>query len=94
MNINLIKVINNYKNYNYLYKNLKELVLYKSNFTILSSLLKIIITIFNFNISLEDKAISRTKNNKIKIIKKNLILKSRIFKDNSKYFKYILEVAY
>ncbi|TDZ46065.1 hypothetical protein C8034_v006560 [Colletotrichum sidae] len=93
MNINLIKVINNYKNYNYLYKSLKGLVLYKSNFTIFSSFFKIVIAIFNFNILLEDKAISRTKK-KIKVIKKNLVFKSRVFKDNSKYFKYILEVAY
>ncbi|TDZ27486.1 hypothetical protein C8034_v010549 [Colletotrichum sidae] len=94
MNINFIKIINNYKNYNYFYKSLKRLVLYKSNFIILPSLFKITIVIFSFNILLEDKAISRTKKNKIKIIKKNLASKSRIFKDNSKYFKYILEVAY
>ncbi|TDZ28614.1 hypothetical protein C8034_v008716 [Colletotrichum sidae] len=93
MNINFIKVINNYKNYNYFYKSLKGLVLYKSNFTILSSPLKIIATIFNFNILLEDKAISRTKKNKIEVIKKNPVFQSRMFKDNSKYFKYILEVA-
>ncbi|TEA03255.1 hypothetical protein C8034_v001915 [Colletotrichum sidae] len=94
MNINLIKVINNYKNYNYFYKGLKELALYKSDFTILSSLLKIAIAIFSFNILLEDKAISRIKKNKIKVIKKNLVSKYRILKNNSKYFKYILEVAY
>ncbi|TDZ74743.1 hypothetical protein C8034_v004819 [Colletotrichum sidae] len=94
ININLIRVINNYKNYNYFYKNLKRLTIYKSNFTILSSSFKVIIIIFNLNILLEDKAISRTKKNKIKIIKKNLIPKSKVFKDNSKYFKYILEVVY
>ncbi|TEA09892.1 hypothetical protein C8034_v011488 [Colletotrichum sidae] len=88
-----MKIINNYKNYNYSYKSLKELVLYKSNFTTFSSPLKIVIIIFNINILLEDKTISRIKKNKIKVIKKNLALKSRIFKDNSKYFKYILEVA-
>ncbi|TEA10813.1 hypothetical protein C8034_v008535 [Colletotrichum sidae] len=49
MNINLIKVVNNYKNYNYFYKSLKGLVLYKSNFTTLFSFFKIAITIFNFN---------------------------------------------
>ncbi|TDZ28076.1 hypothetical protein C8035_v002407 [Colletotrichum spinosum] len=93
MNIDFIKIINNYKNYNYFYKSLKELVLYKGNFTTLSSSFKIIIAIFSFNILLEDKAISRIKKNKIKVIKKNLVPKSRIFKNNSKYFKYILEVA-
>ncbi|TDZ54708.1 hypothetical protein C8034_v005924 [Colletotrichum sidae] len=61
MNINLIKVVNNYKNYNYFYKSLKGLVLYKSNFTILPSSFKIVIIIFNFNILFEDKAISRAK---------------------------------
>ncbi|TEA09865.1 hypothetical protein C8034_v011699 [Colletotrichum sidae] len=61
MNINFIKVINNYKNYNYFYKSLKELVLYKSNFTTLSNPFTITIIIFSFNILLEDKAISRTK---------------------------------
>ncbi|TDZ86941.1 hypothetical protein C8034_v003769 [Colletotrichum sidae] len=61
MNINLIKVINNYKNYNYFYKSLKKLVLYKSDFMILSSLFKVAIIIFSFNILLEDEAISRTK---------------------------------
>ncbi|TDZ29208.1 hypothetical protein C8035_v006633 [Colletotrichum spinosum] len=60
ININLIKVIHNYKNYIYFYKSLKRLVLYKSNFTILSNHLKIAINIFNFNILLEDKTISRT----------------------------------
>ncbi|TEA10040.1 hypothetical protein C8034_v010966 [Colletotrichum sidae] len=92
ININFIKIINNYTNYNYFYKNLKKLVLYKSNFIILSSPFKIAIVIFNFNILLEDKAISRIKK-KIKVIKKNLALKSRVFKDNSKHFKCILEVV-
>ncbi|TDZ73296.1 hypothetical protein C8034_v004974 [Colletotrichum sidae] len=91
ININLIKIVNNY---NYFYKNLKRLVLYKNNFIILSSFFKVVITIFSFNILLEEKAISRAKKNKIKIIKKNLVFKSRMFKDNSEYFKYILEVAY
>ncbi|TEA01999.1 hypothetical protein C8034_v002346 [Colletotrichum sidae] len=66
MNINLIKVINNYKNYNYFYKSLKGLVLYKSNFTTFSSPLKIAIAIFNFNILLEDEVISRAKKTKLK----------------------------
>ncbi|TDZ27745.1 hypothetical protein C8035_v003980 [Colletotrichum spinosum] len=48
---------------------------------------------FRFNILLKDEAISRTKQNNIKVIKKNLAFKSKVFKDNSKYFKYILEVA-
>ncbi|TEA03276.1 hypothetical protein C8034_v001670 [Colletotrichum sidae] len=94
MNINLIKVINNYKNYNYFYKSLKELTLYKGDFTTLSNPFKIAIVIFSFNILLEDKIIGRVKKNKIKVIKKNLAPKSRVFKNNSKYFKYILEVAY
>ncbi|TDZ27566.1 hypothetical protein C8035_v005596 [Colletotrichum spinosum] len=89
-----MKVVNNYKNYNYLYETLKELVLYKGNFTTLPSYLKVTIAIFSFNILLEDKTISRTKENRIKIIKKNLIPKSRVFKDNPKYFKYISAVAY
>ncbi|TDZ38865.1 hypothetical protein C8034_v006973 [Colletotrichum sidae] len=59
-------MINNYKNYNYFYKNLKGLVLYKSNFTTLSNPLKITIVIFNFNILLEDKAISRARKIKFK----------------------------
>ncbi|TDZ27594.1 hypothetical protein C8035_v005183 [Colletotrichum spinosum] len=94
ININFIKVINNYKNYNYFYKNLKELILHRGNFTILSSFLKVIIVIFSLNILLEDKAISRTKKDKIKVIRKNLMPKNRVFTNNSKYFKYILEVAY
>ncbi|TDZ27276.1 hypothetical protein C8034_v011115, partial [Colletotrichum sidae] len=48
ININLIKVINNYKNYNYSYKSLKKLALYKSNFTILSNSFRIVIIIFSF----------------------------------------------
>ncbi|TDZ28681.1 hypothetical protein C8035_v010013 [Colletotrichum spinosum] len=56
-----MKFIDNYKNYNYFYKDLKKLVLYKSDFIILSNLFRIIIIIFNFNILLEDKAISKTK---------------------------------
>ncbi|TDZ29544.1 hypothetical protein C8034_v008069 [Colletotrichum sidae] len=94
MNINLIKIINNYKNYNYFYKSLKKLVLYKGNFTILPSLLKVVIVIFSLNRLLEDKAVSKPKKFKIKVIKNNLIPKSKVFKDKSKYFKYILEVAY
>ncbi|TDZ29554.1 hypothetical protein C8035_v005015 [Colletotrichum spinosum] len=93
ININLIKVVNNYRNYNYFYKSLKRLVLYKSDFTTLASFYKIIIIIFSFNVLLEDEAISRTKK-KTKVIKKNLVPKTRIFKDNSKYFKFMLEVAY
>ncbi|TEA03232.1 hypothetical protein C8034_v002250 [Colletotrichum sidae] len=52
-NINFIKVINNYKNYNYFYKSLEELTLHKGNFTTLSSPLKITIAIFSLNILLE-----------------------------------------
>ncbi|TDZ86555.1 hypothetical protein C8034_v003828 [Colletotrichum sidae] len=73
MNINLIKIINNHKNYNYFYKGLKELALYKDNFTTFSNPLKIVITTFSLNILLEDKAVSRAKKNKIKIIKKKII---------------------
>ncbi|TDZ73295.1 hypothetical protein C8034_v005026 [Colletotrichum sidae] len=94
MNINLIKTIDNYKNYSYFYKNLNKLVIYKGNFTILSSFLKVIITKFSFEILLVDKVISITKKYKIERIKKNLILKGRVFSNNSKYFEYILEVAY
>ncbi|TEA10857.1 hypothetical protein C8034_v008362 [Colletotrichum sidae] len=50
ININLLKVINNYKNYTYFCNNLKGLTLYKSNFTIISSSFKIAIIIFSFNI--------------------------------------------
>ncbi|TDZ31304.1 hypothetical protein C8034_v007708 [Colletotrichum sidae] len=84
MNINLIKTINNYKDYNYFYKNLNKLVLYKNNFTTLSSSFKITITKFNLKILLVDKAISIAKKNKIKRIKKNLVSKSRIFSNNPK----------
>ncbi|TEA10575.1 hypothetical protein C8034_v009357 [Colletotrichum sidae] len=94
MNINLIKTINNYKDYSYFYKGLNKLVLYKSNFTTLSSFLKIIIVKFNFKVLLINKVISITKKYKIERIKKNLILKSRIFSNNFEYFKYILEVVY
>ncbi|TEA11941.1 hypothetical protein C8034_v007148 [Colletotrichum sidae] len=66
INIDFIKVVNNYKNYNYFYKGLKGLVLYKSDFTISSSFLKIVIIIFDFNILLEDKVISRVKKIKLK----------------------------
>ncbi|TDZ91750.1 hypothetical protein C8034_v003410 [Colletotrichum sidae] len=82
ININLIKVINNYKNYNYFYKGLKGLALYKDDFIILSSPLKVIIATFSLNILLEDKVVSRVKKNKIKVIKKNLASKSRMFKNN------------
>ncbi|TDZ29003.1 hypothetical protein C8035_v007199 [Colletotrichum spinosum] len=92
--MNFIKAINNYENYNYIYKSLNTLVLYKSNFTILLRPFKIVIIIFSLNILLEKKAISRTKENKIIIIKKSLTLKNKMFKDNSKYFKYFLKVAY
>ncbi|TDZ28680.1 hypothetical protein C8035_v010145 [Colletotrichum spinosum] len=94
ININLIKVINNYNNYNYLYKSLKGLVSYKGNFTTLFSFLKVIIVIFGLNILLSNKAISGIKKKRIKVMKKNLIPKRKIFKENSKYFKYILEVTY
>ncbi|TEA10020.1 hypothetical protein C8034_v011049 [Colletotrichum sidae] len=87
-----MKVINNYKSYNYFYKSLKDLVLYKSDFTTLPSFFKVVIVIFSLNILLEDEGISRAKTHKIKVIKKNLMLKSRVFKNNSKYFKYILAV--
>ncbi|TDZ28708.1 hypothetical protein C8035_v009435 [Colletotrichum spinosum] len=93
MNVNLIKIINSYKNYKYFYKSLKGLVLNKGDFTTLPSSLKVVIIIFNLKILLEDKAISRVKR-EITIIKKNLVLKSRVFKINSEHFKYILEVTY
>ncbi|TEA10112.1 hypothetical protein C8034_v010606 [Colletotrichum sidae] len=94
MNIDFIKAINNYKNYSYLYKALNKLVLYKSNFTIFSSFLKIAIVKFNFKILLVDRTMSIIKKYKIKEIKKNLASKDRIFSNNSKYSKYILEVIY
>ncbi|TEA05988.1 hypothetical protein C8034_v001467 [Colletotrichum sidae] len=87
ININLIKTINNYKDYSYFYKSLNKLILYKSNFIILSNLLKKTIVKFNFKILLIDKVISIAKKYKIERIKKNLILKSRVFSNNSKYFK-------
>ncbi|TDZ28721.1 hypothetical protein C8035_v009080 [Colletotrichum spinosum] len=89
-----MKTINDYKDYSYFYKNLNKLVLYKSNFTIFSRLLKVTIAKFNLKILLVDKAINITKKHKIKRMKRNLIFKSRIFNNNSTYFKYILEVAY
>ncbi|TDZ27484.1 hypothetical protein C8035_v006513 [Colletotrichum spinosum] len=55
ININLIKTINNYKDYKYFYKTLNKLVLYKSNFTTLSSLLKIAIVKSNLKILLVGK---------------------------------------
>ncbi|TEA09966.1 hypothetical protein C8034_v011247 [Colletotrichum sidae] len=66
ININLIKAINNYKNYSYFYKNQNKLILYKGNFTTLPSLLKKVITKFNFKILLVDKTISITKNIRLK----------------------------
>ncbi|TEA10777.1 hypothetical protein C8034_v008793 [Colletotrichum sidae] len=92
IDINLIKVVDNYKNYNYFYKNPKRLVLYKGNFITFFSLLKTALAIFSLNILLEDKATSRTKR-KLLVVKKNLMSKSKVFKDNAKYLKYILEVA-
>ncbi|TDZ29237.1 hypothetical protein C8035_v006505 [Colletotrichum spinosum] len=59
MNIDLIKAVNNYKNYNNCYKGLKGLALYKSDFTTPLSLFKVTIAIFSFNMLLEEKAISR-----------------------------------
>ncbi|TDZ27604.1 hypothetical protein CTRI78_v012234 [Colletotrichum trifolii] len=76
-NIDFIKIINNYKNYNYLYKGLKRPGLCERKFTTFSSLLNIAIVIFSLNILLETKAISRTFKI-IKQIKKNLVFKSRI----------------
>ncbi|TDZ78944.1 hypothetical protein C8034_v004146 [Colletotrichum sidae] len=76
----------NYKNYNYFYKSLKGLILYKNSYTTFSSFLKIIITISSVYILLRDKTISRTKKNNIKVIKKNLAPKSKVFKDNFEYF--------
>ncbi|TEA01992.1 hypothetical protein C8034_v002403 [Colletotrichum sidae] len=70
MNINLIKVINNYKNYNYFYESLNKLVLYKGNFTTFPSFFKIAIAKFSLEISLVDKAISITNKYKIKEIKR------------------------
>ncbi|TDZ27619.1 hypothetical protein C8035_v004689 [Colletotrichum spinosum] len=66
MNINLIKVVNNFKNYNYFNKDLEKLVLYKSNFIILPSPLKVVITTFNLIILLENEAISKVKKIKLK----------------------------
>ncbi|TDZ27498.1 hypothetical protein C8035_v005871, partial [Colletotrichum spinosum] len=50
ININFIKVVNNYKNYSYFHNSLKRLVLFKSDFTTFPSTFKITITIFSFNI--------------------------------------------
>ncbi|TDZ28666.1 hypothetical protein C8035_v010639 [Colletotrichum spinosum] len=75
MNISLIKAIDNYEDYNYFYKGLNELVLYKSNFTIFPNFLKIVIVKFNFEILLINKAIRLAKKRKIKGIKKNLTLR-------------------
>ncbi|TDZ29679.1 hypothetical protein C8035_v004833 [Colletotrichum spinosum] len=61
INISFIKVINNYKNYNYLHKDLKGLVLYKSNSITFSSFFKINIVIFNLDILLEDYTMNRAK---------------------------------
>ncbi|TDZ27581.1 hypothetical protein C8035_v005326 [Colletotrichum spinosum] len=61
-----MKIVNNYKNYSYFYKGLKGLVLYKRNFTIFPSPLKIIIPIFNLNILLKDKTVSRVIKVKLK----------------------------
>ncbi|TDZ67898.1 hypothetical protein C8034_v005132 [Colletotrichum sidae] len=66
INNDLIKVVDNYKNYNYLYKNLEKLALYKDDFTTLSSLFKIAIAIFSLNILLEDEAVSKLKKIKLK----------------------------
>ncbi|TDZ28648.1 hypothetical protein C8035_v010355 [Colletotrichum spinosum] len=66
ININLIKVINNYKRYNYFYKSLKRLILYKGDFTTLSNLFKIAIAIYNLNILSEAKAISKAKEKQLK----------------------------
>ncbi|TDZ87013.1 hypothetical protein C8034_v003679 [Colletotrichum sidae] len=66
ININLIKAINNYKDYSYFYKSLNKLVLYKSNFTILFNLFKTTIAKFNLKILLIDKTINITKKYKIK----------------------------
>ncbi|TDZ28617.1 hypothetical protein C8035_v011219 [Colletotrichum spinosum] len=86
--------INNYKNYSYFYKSLNKLVLYKGNFTIFPSLFEIVILKLSFKILVVDKIISIIKSYKVKRIKTNLASKSRIFSNNSKYFKYILEVVY
>ncbi|TDZ28052.1 hypothetical protein C8035_v002870 [Colletotrichum spinosum] len=66
ISINLIIIINNYKNYNYFYKRLKELALYKSDFTTISNPFKIAKIIFCFDILLEDKAISEIKKKEFK----------------------------
>ncbi|TDZ82282.1 hypothetical protein C8034_v004029 [Colletotrichum sidae] len=66
MNINLIRIINNYKDYSYFYKSLNKLILYKSNFTTFPSFLKIIIIKFSFEILLVDKAISIAKSMRLK----------------------------
>ncbi|TDZ49848.1 hypothetical protein C8034_v006279 [Colletotrichum sidae] len=61
MNIDFVKVVNNYKNYNYFYEGLKGLALYNSDFTTLSSPLKVAIVIFSFNILLEIKLLLELK---------------------------------
>ncbi|TDZ28694.1 hypothetical protein C8034_v003380 [Colletotrichum sidae] len=94
VNINLIKATFIYKDYNYFYKSLNKLILYKSNLIILSSLLKVIIIKFNFKILLVDKTISIIIKCEIKGIRKNLVPKSKIFSNNSKYFKYISKVIH
>ncbi|TDZ29259.1 hypothetical protein C8035_v006383 [Colletotrichum spinosum] len=93
INIEIIKIINNYKDYNYFYKALNKLVLHKGNFIPFLSPLRIVKNEFNFEMLLKDKVIHITKKYKNKQIKKNLIFKRKIFSNNSNYFKYILEVA-
>ncbi|TDZ99542.1 hypothetical protein C8034_v003116 [Colletotrichum sidae] len=90
MKFNLIKIINNYKNYNYFYKSPKKLVLYKSNFIDLLSSFIMTIIIFSLNILLENEVTSSTKRYRIKVIRRNLVFKIEVFKDNSKDLRYIL----
>ncbi|TDZ28684.1 hypothetical protein C8035_v010146 [Colletotrichum spinosum] len=86
--------MNNYKDYSYSSKGLNKLILYRSNFTILSSVFKITIVKFNFELLSVDKGISITKVYKIKRIQKDLTPKNKISNNNSKYSKHILEVTY
>ncbi|TEA10034.1 hypothetical protein C8034_v010968 [Colletotrichum sidae] len=83
----------NYKNYRFSYKSLKKLMLYESNFTIFPSSFEIIIVIFNLTYYKMIKLSVKQKRNP-QITKKNLILQNKVFENNLKYFKYILEGAY
>ncbi|TDZ29695.1 hypothetical protein C8035_v004835 [Colletotrichum spinosum] len=94
ININLFKSIDNYENYSYFYKSGNKLILYKDNFITFLSLFIVTIAKFILKILLIDQTISITKKYKIERIKRNLASKSKIFSNNSKCFKYLLEIAY